>query len=151
MSLACMLCIRTSGCCALSDPLGPKTFWKCSERAMSAEKLAENVTIFTMSCSNSYRFHKPRGYTPTVICNDCYSRQEGVGFKGRSIHQGSRAVSVHGGWIYAKLLVLLLNGATFFTDGEEGSIVTHNGSVPGKHKTKARSLFLLVPFERYFR
>ena len=42
-------------------------------------------------------------------------------------------------WIIAKVLVLVLNGATFFTNGEEGSIVTHNGSViPGKHKTKAR-------------
>ena len=42
------------------------------------------------------------------------------------------------GWIFAKLLVHLLNGATFFTAGEEGSIVTHNGSViPGKHKMKA--------------
>ena len=42
-----------------------------------------------------------------------------------------------GGWIFAKLLILLLNGATFFTAEEEGSIVTHNGSVvPGKHKMK---------------
>ena len=33
--------------------------------------------------------------------------------------------------------VLLLNGATFLTAGEEGSIVTHNGSViPGKHKRR---------------
>ena len=28
----------------------------------------------------------------------------------------------HIGWIFAKLLVLLLNGATFFTAGEEGSV-----------------------------
>ena len=32
-----------------------------------------------------------------------------------------------------------LNGATFFTSGEQGSTVTHNESIiPGKHKTKAR-------------
>ena len=47
-----------------------------------------------MPRSNSYRFHEPRGYAPTVIWNDCYSRQEGVGFKGRSVRPGSRAVSV---------------------------------------------------------
>ena len=61
-----------------------------------------------------------------------------MGFKGRSVPQGSRAVSVSVGSLQ-KVLVLLLNGATFFTAGEEGSSVTHNGSViPGKHKTKAR-------------
>ena len=41
-------------------------------------------------------------------------------------------------WIFAKLLVLLLIGATFFTAEEEESIVTHNRNViPDKHKTKA--------------
>ena len=35
---------------------------------------------------------------------------------------------------------------SFFTVGEDGSIVTHNGSViPSEHKTKAQ---LLVSFER---
>ena len=32
------------------------------------------------------------------------------------------------GWIFAKVLVLFLNGATFFTAGE-GFTVTHNGNV----------------------
>ena len=46
-------------------------------------------------------------------------------------------------WIFAKpkpgVLIRLLNGATFFTAGEEGSIVTYNGSViPSNHKTKIR-------------
>ena len=41
--------------------------------------------------------------------------------------------------VFAQLLILLLNGTTFFTAGEEGSIVTHNRSiVPGKHKTKVQ-------------
>ena len=58
-----------------------------------------------------------------------------MGFKGRSVRQSGRAVSV--AVIFAKLLILLLNGATFFTAEEEGSIIIYNGSVvPGKHKTK---------------
>ena len=60
-----------------------------------------------------------------------------MGLKGLSVRQGSRAVSVA-----VKSLQyssrFLLNGATFFTAEEEGSIVTHNGNVSGKHKTKAR-------------
>ena len=31
---------------------------------------------------DGYGFSIPRGYAPIVISNDCYPRQEGVGFKG---------------------------------------------------------------------
>ena len=63
--------------------------------------------------------------------------RKGWGSRGGPFAEGSRTVSVAVG-IFAKLLVHLLNGATFFTAGEEGSIVAHNGSViPGKHKTNA--------------
>ena len=96
---------------ARNEPLGPKISWKCFECAMSAEKLTENVTTFTVPCSNSYRFHEPWGYAPSVICNDCYSWSEGVGFKGRSIHQGSCTVSVSVG-SFAKLLVQQSSKAT---------------------------------------
>ena len=85
---------------------------------MTAGKLAETV------CSNLYyaspaivdSFHGPRGYAPTVICNDCYSRQE-VMVQGAE-RSPSEPCGKHIGLIFAKLLVLLLNGATFFTAGE---------------------------------
>ena len=32
--------------------------------------------------SDDYAFCIPQGYAPIVISNDCYPRQEGVGFKG---------------------------------------------------------------------
>ena len=65
---------------------------KFIEHVMAGNKLAElHVAISTLLCSNSHL-----SQTPTVICNDCYSRQEEAGFKGRSDCQGSSAVSVHG-------------------------------------------------------
>ena len=52
---------------------------------------------------------------------------------------GNSDITIYRFDLCAKLLALLLNGATCFTGGEEGSIVTHNGSIiPGKQKTKAQ-------------
>ena len=45
------------------------------------------------------------------------------GIQGQSVCQGSQPYGKRISWIFAKLLVLLLIGATFFTAGEE-SIVT---------------------------
>ena len=55
---------------------------------MSAEKSLKMCVAIVKS------FHEPRGYVPTVICNDCYSRQEGVGFKGQSVCQSNCVISV---------------------------------------------------------
>ena len=60
-----------------------------------------------------------------------------MGFKGRSVRPGSRAVTYR--LDLCKTSRSFVEWRYFVTAGEEGSIVTHNGSViPGKHKTKSR-------------
>ena len=84
------------------------------------------VAIFVMPSSNSHCFHEPRWYAPTVI----WLFKEGSGGIQGAECSPRQPCGKRIGWICAKLLIFfLLNDATFFTAGEEGSIVTHNGSV----------------------
>ena len=87
---------------------------------------------------DGYGFSIRRGYAPIVISNDCYPRQEGVGFKG----WGDTEVATRREYLSkacVKLFVLWLDAITCFAVGEERSTVAHSESVtPGKHKTKAK-------------
>ena len=55
-------------------------------------------------------------------------KAERGGFKGGAFTKGAIRYKPHR-LDLCKVLVLFLNGATFFTAGEEESTVTHNGSI----------------------
>ena len=65
------------------NSLGPRFIWKFSSRGMAADITASTVfSNLYVALQRWLRLLYSRGYAPIVIRNDCYPRQEGVGFKG---------------------------------------------------------------------
>lgn len=53
---------------------------------MAADNLVPTAhSSFFVPYGDSYCVSKPQGYALLVICKDCYSGQEGVGWKGGAI------------------------------------------------------------------